>query len=212
MSRKTLILIAAAAAKNNGIGVDNDLPWRLRKELAYFTRVTKTVRNASDEKLAGDIPIMNACILGRKSWECIPPKYRPLNNRYNIVISSNPCLLEGEDAPFTVVQPSVAAAIEHIDQLNHGNEVRIDRIFVVGGGAIYTHALHLEPHHIQVLLTRVQFEDAHKCDTFFPVVNTDEFPQQSHERLEEVVGFEVPRGVQTEAGIDYEFFLFEKQR
>ncbi|KAJ1844000.1 hypothetical protein LPJ57_009605, partial [Coemansia sp. RSA 486] len=73
MSNKTLTLIVAAAAKNNGIGVNNDLPWRLRKDMAYFNAVTSTVSGSSDEKAPQDtVPTMNACILGRRCWESIP--------------------------------------------------------------------------------------------------------------------------------------------
>ncbi|KAJ2825952.1 dihydrofolate reductase, partial [Coemansia erecta] len=84
MSQKPLILIAAVAATNNGIGVENGLPWRLRKELAYFTKATKTVVAAKQPHDDDSVPLMNACIMGRNTWEGIPPKYRPFDQRYNI--------------------------------------------------------------------------------------------------------------------------------
>jgi dihydrofolate reductase len=76
MSRLTLI---AAATQSSGIGLKSDLPWRLRKEMAYFTRVTSEAPEGSH----------NAVIMGRKSWECIPDKYRPLPHRANVVITHN---------------------------------------------------------------------------------------------------------------------------
>jgi dihydrofolate reductase len=77
MSRLTIIV---AATKANGIGTNNSLPWRLPKELKYFSRVTS---NAVDGQ-------QNAVIMGRSTWESIPKKNRPLSNRYNIILSRNP--------------------------------------------------------------------------------------------------------------------------
>ncbi|KAJ2498237.1 dihydrofolate reductase [Coemansia sp. RSA 1972] len=214
MLKKPVILVAAAAATNNGIGVSNGIPWRLRKELAYFNKVTQTVTPlntlSSDEKLLDSIPTMNACIMGRRTWESIPLKFRPLNNRYNIVITSNPQLLDGENPELTITQPSIEAALLHIDELNASTNIRIDRVFIVGGSGIYASGLQLDAH-VQVLLTKVQFVDAHTCDTFFPAMDERVFVLQPHARLEQVAGFNVPQGVQTENSIDYEFFLFEKR-
>ena len=77
MSRLTIII---AATKANGIGVNNTLPWHLRNDMKYFAQVTS---NAADGQ-------QNAVIMGRKTWESIPKKFRPLSNRYNIVLSRNP--------------------------------------------------------------------------------------------------------------------------
>src|SRR6266436_8780549 len=76
MSRLTLIV---AATKSNGIGQNARLPWRLPKEMAYFSQVTS---NAPDGR-------SNVVIMGRNTWESIPKKFRPLKNRVNIVISRN---------------------------------------------------------------------------------------------------------------------------
>ncbi|KAJ1853892.1 dihydrofolate reductase [Coemansia sp. RSA 1822] len=221
MLKKPVILVAAAAATNNGIGVSNGIPWRLRKELAYFNKVTQTVtglneklfdeNRSNDEKLLHEIPTMNVCIMGRRTWESIPLKFRPLTNRYNIVITSNPQLLDSENPQLTTTQPSIEAALEHVDELNASNYIRIDRVFIVGGSGIYASGLQLDTH-VQVLLTKVQFADAHTCDTFFPAIDERVFELQPHARLEQVAGFNVPQGVQTENNIDYEFFLFEKRR
>ncbi|KAI8320165.1 hypothetical protein GQ54DRAFT_264042 [Martensiomyces pterosporus] len=216
MSSRTLTLVVAAA-QNNGIGVGNDLPWRLRKDMAYFNQVTKAIAPQKDEKITSSArPLMNACIMGRRTWESIPPKFRPLDDRYNIIITRDSELLDKESSrpPFTVVESSISSALKHIDQLNEnedGAAVRVDRVFIVGGSGIYEEALHMDSHHVQVLLTRVQFPDAELCDTFFPEIPKDKFALQSHERLEEVATFAVPRGVQRESGLDYEFLLYEKQ-
>jgi len=76
MLRLTVIV---AATKNNGIGQNSTLPWRLPKEMKYFAHATSV---APDGKV-------NAVIMGRNTWESIPEKYRPLSNRANHIISRN---------------------------------------------------------------------------------------------------------------------------
>lgn len=61
-----------------GIGRNNDLPWHLPKEYAHFVRETT---NTVDPRKK------NAVILGRKCWESIPEKFRPLKDRINVIIS-----------------------------------------------------------------------------------------------------------------------------
>lgn len=79
---KLKLAMVAAMSLTNGIGKDGGLPWRLKGEMAYFRKVTSHV--AEDEKRQG---VRNAVIMGRKTWASIPPKYRPLADRVNIVIS-----------------------------------------------------------------------------------------------------------------------------
>jgi dihydrofolate reductase len=76
MHRLTIIV---AATKQNGIGQNSSLPWRLSKEMKYFAQATTA---APDGKL-------NAVIMGRNTWESIPKRHRPLPNRLNLVTSRN---------------------------------------------------------------------------------------------------------------------------
>lgn len=71
----TLVL---AATPSHGIGLSSTLPWSLRKEMLYFAKLTQ---HASQPNTT------NAVIMGRKSWEGIPTKWRPLKNRRNVVVS-----------------------------------------------------------------------------------------------------------------------------
>ena len=83
--------IIAAACRNMGIGINNTLPWRLRNEMKYFERVTKS--GASSATQADEPTKRNVVIMGRKSWDSIPEKYRPLKQRINIVLTRR---LDGE--------------------------------------------------------------------------------------------------------------------
>lgn len=79
LSTMTSLTLIVAATLANGIGQGSRLPWRLPQEMAYFARVTTAAPEGS----------ANAVIMGRNTWESIPPKFRPLKQRKNIVISSN---------------------------------------------------------------------------------------------------------------------------
>jgi dihydrofolate reductase len=75
----TALTLIVAATRANGIGKGGTLPWRLRKEMAYFARVTTHAPEGE----------ANAVIMGRNTWESIPPKFRPLRRRTNVVVSRN---------------------------------------------------------------------------------------------------------------------------
>ena len=68
------VCLIAAVSENGVIGIDGDLPWRVRSDMLRFKRLT-----------IGDGDETSAVIMGRKTWESLPIK--PLPNRRNIVIS-----------------------------------------------------------------------------------------------------------------------------
>ena len=107
-----------AQAHDRVIGKDNDLPWHLSEDLRHFRRTT-----------AGDTVVM-----GRRQWESLPEKIRPLPGRRNIVLSRNPeyCapgaelvgdlptaldLVAGEDAWICGGAQVYEKAIDHADML-----------------------------------------------------------------------------------------------
>ena len=73
--------IIVAATSNLGIGKNNQLPWRLNGDMQTFKRIT-SVSPSND--------CINVVIMGRKTYESIPLKFRPLSNRINIILSRNP--------------------------------------------------------------------------------------------------------------------------
>ena len=68
-----IVSLIAAVAKNNVIGRDNQLIWNLPKDMKFFM----------------DTTMNHHILMGRKNFESIPMKYRPLKNRTNIIISRN---------------------------------------------------------------------------------------------------------------------------
>ncbi|KAK4561585.1 hypothetical protein LTR86_004264 [Recurvomyces mirabilis] len=219
-----LTLIVAATPKN-GIGKNGALPWpMLKKEMAYFARVTKRVPMPKDTgsvqsdawkqaNLEGTRH--NAVIMGRKTWESIPPKFRPLKDRTNVVVSSQDrAKLQGVTDD-VVVASSIVKGLEALGELvREGRGKPVGRAFVIGGESIYYAALVMEQTKA-VLLTRIQKE--YECDTFFPDlldVAAFEWQRKSKAELEEYVGEELPELPLTETvngeDISYEFQLLER--
>ncbi len=137
-----MIVSAIVAASANGvIGREGDLPWHLPDDMAYFQRTTRG----------------HCVITGRRNWESIPPRYRPLKGRTNIVVSRNPAYV----APGAAVVGSLEAALEHARSLGELE------VFVIGGGQLYREALDAG------LVDRVHLTRVHAVlegDTHFPAL------------------------------------------
>lgn len=85
----------AAIGPNGQIGANNNLPWHpnlLRGDMTFFKLITmcnigfNTQGQVETATLAP--PLANVVIMGRKTWESIPPKFRPLEGRHNIIVST----------------------------------------------------------------------------------------------------------------------------
>lgn len=76
--RLTPINIIVAMDSRGGIGKNGKLPWKLPKDMAYFHKLTTTTVDPKK---------INAVLMGRKNWESIPSKFRPLKGRINVVLS-----------------------------------------------------------------------------------------------------------------------------
>lgn len=202
MPSQELTLIVAATARHMGIGLRNSLPWTgLKQEMAYFARVTKRSPPSCPNT-------KNAVIMGRKTWESIPDKFKPLKGRVNVVLSrsyTEPANLSTID---TDKEPLKVSSLG--DALNALHEAKsIGRIFVIGGADIYRAAL-AEPLTKRVLLTRVLTD--FECDTYFPVVLGDVGPwkKQNKDQLEEWTGEDIGEGEREENGVKYNFEMYER--
>lgn len=218
MSRLTIIV---AATKSNGIGLNGQLPWRLPKEIKYFAQVTSNAPEGTQ----------NAVIMGRNTWESIPKKFRPLPNRLNVVITSNPDYALGvaEDATTpSVTATSLESALEQLK--NPSLTKSVHQSFIIGGAHLYRETLKLPspspssdsessapPYVDRVLLTRI-ISPEFDCDVFMPDFSSgaegqasSTWVKASHADLQEWVGVDVAEGVQEEKGVQYEFQMWTRE-
>jgi len=132
----------AAIAENRAIGKDNDLIWNLPDDMKFFKETT----------------LNSVVIMGRKNFESIPHKYRPLPKRINIVLTRN----EDYEADGALVYNSIEEALKFCENEAHKS------VFVIGGGEIYK--LALEKDLVDVMyLTRVH--ESFEGDSFYPEFN-----------------------------------------
>ncbi len=134
MTRLNLIYACAA---NGAIGKDNALPWHLPEDMAHFKRMT-----------AG-CPV----VMGRKTWDSLPPKFRPLPGRRNIVVTRQPgWQADGAER---------AASLPEAVALCAGEA----EVWVIGGAQIYAEAVPLAQRAVVTEIGR-DFEG----DAFAPVL------------------------------------------
>ena len=158
--------------------------------------------------------------MGRKTWESIPPRFRPLRGRLNVVVTRTPTEGEHDAAAAGGTPPpadgpvraeSLPAALAYLEARRRRDG--LGRVFVTGGAGIYEAAL-ARPEATRVLLTRVDAD--FECDTFFPLRLGDgpeadgAWTKASREEHQKWVGEDVPEGGQTENEIPYEFQMWER--
>ncbi|KAH7061146.1 dihydrofolate reductase-like domain-containing protein [Macrophomina phaseolina] len=227
-ARLALTLIVAATP-SLGIGKNGTLPWpQLKKEMAYFARVTKRVPTSSIASPTASTA-RNAVIMGRKTWESIPPRFRPLKDRINIIVSRDPSKIEGvqllqregikaegDPAATPVAAGSLEEAVEKLRGL--GAKGGLGRVYVIGGAQLYGAALRMQEARY-VLLTRVWRE--YECDTVFPVdvvgpegKGGEGWVRKSNGELSEFVGETIEAGRLRDGKdgeeVEFEFCLFER--
>lgn len=150
--------------------------------------------------------------MGRKTWDSIPPRFRPLKGRLNVVVSRS--FTARPPAPSEVVvtdaEPVRAGSLEQaVEFLRAKSEAgEVGRVFVIGGGQIYDAALKLGAR--RVLLTRV--EGDFECDTHFGLRfgEAEGWVQKGKAELDAWTGETVPEGKQVEGETEYEFQLWER--
>jgi dihydrofolate reductase/thymidylate synthase len=160
---KNFAVIVAATASTFGIGRLGGLPWKLPTDMAFFKKITSSTKNPSKQ---------NAVIMGRKTWESLPSKFRPLSDRVNVVISGNPKLREELSIPSEVIiSPNLSEALNAL--LVPEIEFKIESIFVIGGASVYREAL-CSQRCDHIFLTSIETE-VDGLDTFFPNISAVDF-------------------------------------
>ena len=176
MNIRATAAIVAIAGTTRGIGIGGKLPWRLKGDMAFFKKITTTVRSEFAETS------QNAVVMGRKTWESIPKKFRPLPNRLNVVLSRSKDVRSTCDIPEDVLcADSFDNALDQLAPLRLSGKVA--DVFAIGGASVYNAALETGSCDT-VYVTRVE-KDV-ECDVFFPELPEDKYRlANSSERKEE---------------------------
>jgi len=143
-----IVSLIVAVSENNVIGKKGQLPWHLPNDMKYFRDTT-----------------MGHCvIMGRKNFDSIPDKFRPLSGRTNIIVTRQ----KDFSAPGCIVVYSIEQALEEAKKKNE------TEAFIIGGGEIFKQSIRIAD---KIYLTRIH--SPFDGDVFFPSINMNEWKEES---------------------------------
>lgn len=152
--KSVMLTLIAAVAANGCIGKDGKLPWHLPEDLKHFKNLTmgKTV------------------LMGRKTWESIPAKFRPLSGRRNVIIT--------RQADFVAPSSDEVEVCHSLDDAlaRHANE----DLFIIGGAEIYRQTIDRADR-----LEITQVKQTINGDAFFPVIEPAAWQETNREEHED---------------------------
>ncbi len=164
------IIQIVAVAENGAIGKDNRLLWRLPNDMKFFK----------------DHTTGHCVVTGRRNYESIPDKFRPLPDRTNIVVTRQ----ENYSAPGAIVVRTIDDAIA--EAKNRGE----DKLYIIGGGEIYKQTLDKSD---EILYTKVHH--SFEADTFFPALDMNVWKEEWREEHKQ----------DEKHGFDYTFIRYARQ-
>ena len=149
-----MIAIIVGMTQKRVIGKNNSLPWYIPEDLKNFKELTTG----------------NVVIMGRKTYESLPQKFKPLPNRHNIVLSSSMVSQEGIE-----LCDSVENALHLAKSFQKG-------IFIIGGSTIYNQFL---PFVDTMFISYINKD--YGGDTYFPEFNLEEWSIEFQRDFEEFI-------------------------
>lgn len=159
-----------AQAHEGVIGADGDMPWHVPEDLAHFKALT------------GSDPV----IMGRRTWDSLPPRFRPLPGRRNIVVT--------RDAAWTADGAVVAHSLPEAIEL--GRDGDDTQLWVTGGAGLFAEALPLADR-----LEVTELDLAVAGDTFAPQIGEGWVPVA----IDPAHGWSTSR-----TGVPYRFIRYER--
>jgi dihydrofolate reductase len=145
----TKVSLIVAMDRNRGIGRDNDLMWHLPNDMRFFKETTEN----------------QIVVMGRKNYDSIPEKYRPLPNRENVILTKN-----------TSFEASNCSVFHSLDAaLSAYQSDKNRKFFIIGGGQIYKLALEAKILE-EMFITHI--DGNYDADTFFPDFNESDWNKE----------------------------------
>tara|TARA_B100000902_G_scaffold357387_1_gene371814 strand:- start:119 stop:634 length:516 start_codon:yes stop_codon:yes gene_type:complete len=139
--------IIAAVCKGGGIGIDGRLPWKIKEDLAFFSKLTKGNGN-------------NAVIMGRKTWDSLNNKH--LIKRDNLIISNSFEIekrLDNSNKELIKSFKNISDIVDFCTQQNY------DQVWIIGGSTIYKEFL---DSNLVDICCITYINKTYECDIFFP--------------------------------------------
>ena len=155
--RRPALVLVAAVARNGIIGRDGGLPWNIPEDMAHFKAVT-----------AGGTVVM-----GRSTWQSIPPRFQPLPGRRNIVMSRQAVF----EAPGAEVVPTLEAALALASAPRAGGDAP-SAVFIIGGAQVWEAVM---PQADRLELTEIQHD--FEGDARFPAWSRADFSELTRRRV-----------------------------
>jgi len=185
--------IIVAADSKNGIGKNNDIPWNIPKDMKYFNDVTTDVTtDVTNHYLDAPGNKQNVVIMGRRTWESIPGKYRPLKDRINVIISRT--MEPPKNEEYYICKTYSMA----MNEWCMNKKKNINRVFLIGGAGLYFQGMR-DSMCAMIYLTRIYGDFG--CDRNIPEIDGT-FKITSCENLQTT----------KESGIDYRFIIYTRTR
>lgn len=172
--------IILAVDNENWLWNNNDLAWDIPEDRKYFRKVTTKTQ---------DTTMQNAVIMGRKTWDSIPEKYRPFSKRYNCILSRD-YKNGSKNESWAYIFNSLEACLKHLD-----SQQNIEKYFIIWWSQLYNLVLG-HPRFDRAYITRIYHK--YHCDVFFDGLPLS-FQLTSRSELKQ------------HDGIEFEFSVYEKK-
>lgn len=154
------INIIVAYCKNKGIGINNQLPWKIKEDLIKFRNLTIGKQN-------------NAIVMGKNTWLSLNQEY--LKKRDNLIMSNSLNLNEKIDNNLIKTFQDYTSLKEFLI------EKKYDEIWIIGGETIYDYFLNKDTELNVSKIYITYIDQSFDCDVFFPEINTNKFQFVSKE-------------------------------
>lgn len=199
-------IVVAHSYPKFGIGYNNNLCWKLPSDMNVFKKLTTAINhndilyaerhytnkkqfNIDETKKSEDnmIYYVNVCVMGRKTWDSIPEKFKPLNNRLNIVITNSNINSTNPNLIYCTWKELIYKINDfNTKQIKFNNKIiQTYKNFIIGGETIYKLALN-ELDIDNIYITEVYTTKTQSFDTYFPNINElDKFKLVSCSKFQE---------------------------
>ena len=174
-----------ACCNNNGIGFKNSIPWFIKNDLKYFSKMTKGDGN-------------NAIIMGRKTWDSLPRS--PLPNRENVIITRS---VDKTIEKIGILDANTNIFISPEVAIDFCRKMKYSEVWIIGGTTIYEYFFNNFKNQINNIYITKVLKD-YECDVFFPDVTNDFIVTNTVKKIEKDISFDID--------VEVEYQTLERKR